>query len=301
MSSRRYVSNGDPDAEANYSVRADARLRMAFLGREVAQWGEGYVRMFNDQSGPGFEYLHGVLDLEELLARLKEEAALHLLASGGTHKELAETLGISEQAAEKLYGEAWTERQAQHARTDDRTPLEPRDRRGPMYDVTELDAWAAVRNPHDGNDQVSAGLVFPENAGDEVRTDTEVKDAREAAEKQAETDAMVAAYLANRETARLAALKRMARKPGLAHSALWTKDSGPMSGPQGMYVVARDGRYLGIVKRTFHDSATVKGVRWHVDEAEPKVSWEQQQHPYEALADAISFLDRNSLPPAAEN
>jgi hypothetical protein len=140
--------------------------------------------------------------------------------------------------------------------------------------------------------------VFPENAGDEVRTDSEVKDAQKAAEKQAETDAMVADFLAKREAARLAALKRMARKPGLAHSALWTKDSGPMSGPQGMYVVARDGRYLGIVARRFHDSATVKGTRWHVDEAEPKASWEQQQYPHETMADVIGFLDRNSPLPA---
>lgn len=299
MSSRRYVSKGDPDAEANYSLRADARLRMAFLGQELAQWGEGYVRMFNDQTGPGFEYLHGLLDLEEMLGRLKEEAALHLLASGGTRKQLAEVLGISEDAAEKLFGEAWAERRAKHARTDDRTPLEPKDRRGPMYDVTELDAWSAARNPHDGADQVSAGLVFPENAGDEVRTDTEIKDAQEEARKQAETDAMVAAYLAKREAARLAALKRMTRRTGLAHSALWTKDSGPLSGPQGTYVVARDGLYLGIVKRTFHDSATVKGTRWHVDEAEPKVSWEQQQYPHETMAEAIGFLDRNSPLPAA--
>src|SRR5579859_2725515 len=96
MGSWRYVSENDPDAEANYSLRADSRLRMAHLGRDVGQWGEGYARLVTDDIGPGYEFLSGVLDLEQLVAKLKEEAAMYVLASGGTYKVMGELLGVGE-------------------------------------------------------------------------------------------------------------------------------------------------------------------------------------------------------------
>lgn len=289
MSSWRYISPDDPNADLDYSLRADARLRMAYTAHRISVFAAGYVGLVGDDTGPSVEHLSGVADMTKLLADLKDATAMHVLAAGGTYKEIGYALDISEHAAEHLFAEKWADRQAEHAE-DNRTPIDPRTRHL-MRDLSTLDAWRFQYHPEDGRRQVTDGLVWPHAPGAEVRTVSETEDAAMALLRDAENTTRVAAYIAERDALIAKAMKKLARRPGLAHTSLWGKD-----GAWTEYVVARDGRYLGRVRKANYDSPQIKGVRWHIEDG-PGIGYEQKDQKYEHLADAIGFLDRNSPTP----
>src|SRR3954453_13268688 len=125
MSSWRYISQNDPDAELDYSLRADARLRVAFGAKQLSDFAASYVGLVNDDIGNGVEMLSGVADMGKLLAQLQTDVAMHVLSAGGGVEEIGYVLDTSQAAAEQRFAELWADRQAAHA-AQDRIPVDPR-------------------------------------------------------------------------------------------------------------------------------------------------------------------------------
>lgn len=288
MSSWRYGSAADPAAELDYDLRADLRLRIALLARRLSDHSGSYVGLLGDDIGPGYDLLHGIRDMAALLRQLEVEAVMYFRAGDGTWEQVGQALGISPDTAEQRFADDWADRQERHADADDRRPIDPQQRHL-VRDLAELDRWCHQRSPEDGPRQVTDGLVWPAESGRAVRTRIQDEEDRIRAAREAETRREMEAYLAERDRRMAAAMRRLAKKPGLAHTSLWGTDPGPT-----VHVVARDGVYLGQIRKA-HLPAP-RGAGWQIEDG-PAAADQSHMHPN--LQTAVAYLDRVSTPAAA--
>ena len=290
MGSRRYLTERDPEGLARYSLHADSRLRAAFLGRDLAGWGESYVALVRDDTGPGLDRLHGVRKIAELVEELTHELVVGVLAAGGTMEQVAETLDISPARATQLYGELWDDRGAQHAAARDDRPIQNK-RNG--WNLDQLDHFCEVRGH--GAFAVTGGLVYPHVPEAEVRSRAEVRDDEQRVVKEAEFQIEIAAGHVEYEAALAAALKRLNRRPGTARSPLWNNRKPP-------YVIARDGVLLGVAarhaERAEGDPERVVR-RWSVSHA-PEFTLREYDVRFVTLQDAIQYLEHRPGAPSAD-
>jgi hypothetical protein len=285
MSSWRYGSPTDPYAELDYDLRADLRLRMAFLARRLSDHSGSYVRLAGDDIGPGHDFLHGLRDMAKLLKQLEIETVMYFRAGEGTWEQVGQALDIEPGTAEHRYAEDWVDRQVSHIAVDDRQPLDSRTRHL-LRELGDLDAWCQRRYPEDGPQQVTDGLIWPDEPAQPVRTRVQADEDQIRAQRDAERRRSVDAFVANRTRRVEAALKRLAKKPGLARFSLWGNDGTAMT----EYIVARDGNYLGRVRRTFLPAPS-RAVCWAVEDG-PEGADKDIRHP--SLDDAAAYLDRVS-------